>query len=152
MRERELGGVRKGGDGTGASAGAGQERGGPLSNAVLLQQVGLQVLAGLEGLTTHAARHPLPATVHVGHVLLQVTHCAVAAATRLTPRPNLLLLLRVLLLCGMLLRVLPQLEGARPAFIGGGCRPRGKLYPLLVGGGGVEGPQLRHQHRQVEVT
>lgn len=150
MREGELGGVRVGGNG--ASAGAGQEWGGPLPDAVLLQQVGLQVLSGLEGLAAHTARHPLPAAVHVGHVLLEVTHSAVAAAARLAPRPNLLLLLWVLLLCRVLLRVLPQLEGARPAFIGGGCRPRGKLYPLLVGGGGVEGPQLRHQHRQVEVT
>lgn len=148
MRERELGGVRVGGDG----AGAGQKRGGSLSDAVLLQQVGLQVLAGLEGLAAHPTRHPLPTAVHVGHVLLQVTHGAVAAAASLAPRPHLLLLLLVLLLCGVLLRVLPQLQGARPAFRRSGCRPRGKLYPLLVGGGGVEGPQLRHQHRQVEVT
>lgn len=125
-----------------------QEGRGALPDAVLLQEVGLQVLTRLEGLGAHAARHPLPPPVHVGHVLLQVAYCAVAAAALLAPRPLLLELLLLPLLQAVL-GVLPHVQVGRG---GRGWPARRELRPLLQRGRGVNPPELGEQHRQIEVT
>lgn len=125
-----------------------QEGRGALPDAVLLQEVGLQVLTRLEGLGAHAARHPLPPPVHVGHVLLQVAYCAVAAPALLAPRPLLLELLLLPLLQAVL-GVLPHVQVGRR---GRGRPARRELRPLLQRGRGVNPPKLGEQHRQIEVT